>query len=105
MGKQETRGPVGVDTYSTPRPKCRFSHVLLLLQSCPKLASNNPSSALPDSSLIADLSGFSPNNEGPTTSATDEASARRARENAARSAGVSAGRVTIGWWGVGEDSV
>ena len=46
-GKQETRGPEVVDTYSTLQPKYIFSHFLSLPQSCPKLASNNPSSALP----------------------------------------------------------
>jgi hypothetical protein len=94
-----------VDTYSMPRPKYIFSCVSSIPKPCPKLASNSESNALPDSSLVVDLSGLSPNNEGPTTSATEEASARRARENAARRADMSAGRMAVGWWGVGEDNV
>jgi len=70
-----------------------------------ELTSNSPPKALPDSALIVDLSGFSPISEGPTTSATDEASARRAREKAARRAGVSGERVAIEWWVVGKDNV
>ena len=94
--KQEARGLEVVDTYSMPRPKYIFSRFLSMPRPCPKLASNSPSNALPDSSLVVDLSGFNPNNEGPTTSATDEASARRARENAARRTGISAGCVAVG---------
>jgi hypothetical protein len=94
--QQEARGPEAVDTYSTLPPKYIFSRFSSMPRPCPKLASNRPSNALPESSLVVDLSGFSPSNEGPTTSATDEASARRARENAARRAGMSAGWMVVG---------